>query len=176
MTVSTPIEIEVNGTVHRVTVDRDPSGEQRLRVSWGEVVHHVDARRIDAGTLSLVSVGEHAASFEARVVDFGGRGELGVTTDGAFVRATIDRRRRFRGGDAGDASGGPHEVVAPMPGRVVRLLAHEGDDVVASQGVVVVEAMKMENELTTPRAGTVKRVAVSEGMAVDAGAVLLVIE
>lgn len=175
MTAS-PFEIEVNGTVHRVTVDRDPSGEQRLRVSWGEVVHHVDARRIDSGTLSLVSVGERAASFEARVVDFGGRGELGVSIDGVFVRATIAKRRTFRGGDAGDESGGAHEVVAPMPGRVVRLLAHEGDDVAARQGVVVVEAMKMENELTAPHAGTVKRVVVSEGMAVDAGAVLLVIE
>lgn len=175
MTVS-PIEIEVNGTIHRVRVDPDPTDEQRLRVSWGEVVHHVDARRIDGGTLSLVGIGEHAASFEARVINSGGHGELGVMVDGVLVRATVDKRRTFRGGQAGDASGGPHEVVAPMPGRVVRLLANEGDEVAARQGVVVVEAMKMENELTTPHAGTVKRVAVSEGMAVDAGAVLLVIE
>ena len=62
-----------------------------------------------------------------------------------------------------------------MPGRVVRVLVAVGDRVVARQGVVVVEAMKMENELRTPRDGTVKEISVAPGAAVDSGAVLLVI-
>jgi len=63
-----------------------------------------------------------------------------------------------------------------MPGRVVRILVQPGDEVAARQGVVVVEAMKMENELRSPKAGRVKDVAVAEGASVEAGRVLVVIE
>jgi biotin carboxyl carrier protein len=78
------------------------------------------------------------------------------------------------GGDATD-SAGPVTIVAPMPGRVVRVLVTPGAAVVARQGLVVVEAMKMENELRAPRAGTVAEVRVREGAPVDANAVLVVI-
>ena len=63
-----------------------------------------------------------------------------------------------------------------MPGRVVRVLVAPGDEVAARQAVVVVEAMKMENELRSPKAGRVKDVAVTVGMSVEAGRVLIVIE
>jgi biotin carboxyl carrier protein len=63
-----------------------------------------------------------------------------------------------------------------MPGRVVRVLVQAGDEVTARQGVVVVEAMKMENELRSPKAGRVKEVAVAAGTSVEAGRTLLVIE
>ena len=66
-------------------------------------------------------------------------------------------------------------VKAPMPGRVVRVLVAVGDRVIARQGVVVVEAMKMENELRGPRDGIVKEVGVVPGAAVETGAVLVVI-
>jgi biotin carboxyl carrier protein len=66
--------------------------------------------------------------------------------------------------------------MAPMPGRVVRVLVAPGDEVAARQGLVVVEAMKMENELGSPKAGRVKDVQVSAGQSVDAGRVLVVIE
>ncbi len=62
-----------------------------------------------------------------------------------------------------------------MPGKVVRVLVKPGDEVVARQGVVVVEAMKMENELRAGRAGLVREVLVAEGMSVDAGTPLVVI-
>ena len=62
-----------------------------------------------------------------------------------------------------------------MPGRVMRVLVAVGDRVAARQGVVVVEAMKMENELRSPRDGTVKEVGVVPGAAVETGAVLVVI-
>jgi biotin carboxyl carrier protein len=70
---------------------------------------------------------------------------------------------------------GPFRLVSPMPGRVVRVLAAKGDEVAAGEGLVVVEAMKMENELRAPRAGRVAEVAVREGQAVEAGALLAVI-
>jgi biotin carboxyl carrier protein len=71
---------------------------------------------------------------------------------------------------------GPSRVIAPMPGKVVRVLVKPGDQVTARQGVVVVEAMKMENELQAPKAGTVAEVNVAEGSLVEAGALLVVIE
>jgi len=67
-------------------------------------------------------------------------------------------------------------VTAPMPGRVVRILVSPGETVAARQGVVVVEAMKMENELRSPKAGTVREVSVTTGTSVEAGRVLVVIE
>jgi biotin carboxyl carrier protein len=72
--------------------------------------------------------------------------------------------------------GGPAAIVAPMPGRVVKVLVKQGDLVAARQPLVVVEAMKMENELRAPRAGTVIEVRVSEGMSVDPHMVLMMLE
>ncbi len=77
---------------------------------------------------------------------------------------------------AGAEEGGARKVVAPMPGKVVRILVKEHDVVQAGQGVAVVEAMKMQNELRSPKQGTVQRVAVVEGASVNAGDVLLVVE
>jgi biotin carboxyl carrier protein len=76
---------------------------------------------------------------------------------------------------AAPRAAGPARVVSPMPGRVVRVLAAEGQAVEPGQGLVVVEAMKMENELRAPRAGRVGEVAVREGQAVETGALLVVI-
>jgi biotin carboxyl carrier protein len=70
---------------------------------------------------------------------------------------------------------GPARLTAPMPGRVVRVLSERGADVVAGQGLVVIEAMKMENELRAPRAGRLLELLVREGQAVEAGALLAVV-
>ncbi len=76
---------------------------------------------------------------------------------------------------AGRHAHGPARLTAPMPGRIVRVLASAGADVVAGQGLVVIEAMKMENELKAPRAGRLQEMPVREGQAVEAGALLAVI-
>jgi biotin carboxyl carrier protein len=70
---------------------------------------------------------------------------------------------------------GPERLTAPMPGRVVRVMVEEGEDVDSGQGLVVIEAMKMENELKSPRQGRVREIAVREGQAVEAGALLVVV-
>ncbi len=96
---------------------------------------------------------------------------------GRSTAVSVNGRRTGRG--AADTGGGAHgeqRVVAPMPGRVVRVLVNAGDDVEARQPVVVVEAMKMENELRSPKTGRVKDVAVATGASVEAGRVLMVIE
>ncbi len=72
--------------------------------------------------------------------------------------------------------GGLARVTAPMPGKLVRVLVSTGQEVAAGDGLVVVEAMKMENELRAPKAGKVKEVPVREGQAVEAGTLLVVVE
>ena len=67
-------------------------------------------------------------------------------------------------------------MLAPMPGKVVRILVAEGDEVEKGKGVLVVEAMKMQNEIKSPKKGVVKKLSAAEGSAVNAGDVLAVIE
>ena len=87
--------------------------------------------------------------------------------------ALANRRRRARA--ILGAGNGDQRVVAPMPGKVVKVLVAVGDPVEARQGLVVVEAMKMENELTVSRAGTVAKIEVTEGTSVEAGRLLIVV-
>lgn len=105
------------------------------------------------------------------------RGERIVHVNGAAVRVLLaEGRGAGRRGELGGGAAGAMRVVAPMPGRIVKVLAGTGDAVAAGQGLVIVEAMKMENELRAPRAGTVTEVRVAGGASVEAGAVLVVIE
>ena len=98
----------------------------------------------------------------------------GVPVPLAVADARTRARRKSRDGSA--AATGPQAIVAPMPGRVVKVLVEPGQTVVARQPVVIIEAMKMENELRAPRAGTIAAVRASEGTSVDAHAVLVVLE
>lgn len=71
---------------------------------------------------------------------------------------------------------GPRKLTAPMPGKVVRVLLNQGADVEAGAGILVVEAMKMQNEVKSPKKGTIQKILVSEGTAVNAGDVLAIVE
>ena len=84
--------------------------------------------------------------------------------------------RAARRGRHGHADSGPRAIVAPMPGRIVRVLVKPEEAVAARQPLVVVEAMKMENEVRAPRAGTVSEVRVAEGASVEANTVLVVLK
>ena len=83
-----------------------------------------------------------------------------------------DPRRWRRTGSSIEAVG-PQEVVAPMPGKIARILVAEGEEVKRGQGLLVIEAMKMQNELRAPRAGRVERVYMAEGRGVESGARLV---
>jgi biotin carboxyl carrier protein len=85
------------------------------------------------------------------------------------------RSLRSRQKSAGDEKG-PREILAPMPGRVVRLLVAENSEVEAGQGIVVVEAMKMQNEIKSPKKGIVKKISATAGAAVNPGDVLAIVE
>jgi biotin carboxyl carrier protein len=168
-------EIDVNGRSRTVSVER--LGPGRFRLALDGVQHEVDAVRIGTYGLSLMLNDGDAISREVSTTPGPVRGELLVGLDGRSVAVTVNGRRTGRAAaDAGTHAHGEVSVVAPMPGRVVRVLVAAGDEVAAKQGVVVVEAMKMENELRSPKAGRVKDVAVTPGTSVDAGRVLLTIE
>ena len=102
--------------------------------------------------------------------------EYSVQIDGVCYAVGVrDPRRRVRD-KTQFAVAGRHEVKAPMPGKVVRILVAEGRAVEAGQGLIVVEAMKMQNEIKSPKSGGVRKVMVREGQAVNAGETLLIVE
>jgi biotin carboxyl carrier protein len=166
-------EVAVAGRARQVTVEPlgtpDRSGG-RFRVVLDGVAHVVDARRTDLGW-SIVYDGERR-SVDVAITEQA-RGQVLVQFPHVDVVVGVDGRR-FRG-DSLDAGRATHEagVAAPMPGRIVRVLVKPGDEVAARQGLVVVEAMKMENELAAPRAGRVAEILVTEGQSVESGRLLV---
>lgn len=85
-------------------------------------------------------------------------------------RSLVSRRA------AAGVAHGPAKITAPMPGKVVRILATLDSEVEAGQGIVVVEAMKMQNEIKSPKKGVVKKITIAEGATVNAGDVLAIVE
>jgi biotin carboxyl carrier protein len=92
-----------------------------------------------------------------------------------FTAEVIDPRSWSGRRHGGVEAEGRQQIVAPMPGKVIRVLIVRGERVEAGQGLLVVEAMKMQNEVRSPKSGTVERVLVEEGQAVNAGEVLCVV-
>jgi biotin carboxyl carrier protein len=100
-----------------------------------------------------------------------------IFISGTRYEVSVEDPRSWRGRSrAAQDEAGPQKLIASMPGKVVRVLAHEGDSVVSGQGIVVVEAMKMQNEIRSPRAGVLKKLLTHEGMKVNAGEVLGIVE
>ena len=173
-------EIEVDGTARtRHGRARPVAGRFRVTVDGVAATGRRRARRrvrpvAAASTATSGDVSRERRSSRPAPA----RGELLVVRSTAGPSRSIVNgrraasRRRRRGG----TRDGGQPIVAPMPGRVVRVLVAAGDEVAARQAVVVVEAMKMENELRSPKAGRVKDVAVTPGTSVEAGRVLVVIE
>jgi biotin carboxyl carrier protein len=89
-----------------------------------------------------------------------------------FLARVIDPRE-WRGRHSAAEVAGRQQIVAPMPGKIVRILVKPGDPVELGQGLVVVEAMKMQNEIRSPKSGAVEKIVAKEGDAVNAGDVLL---
>jgi biotin carboxyl carrier protein len=154
-----------------------------LHVEVDGRVHVVDARRVNESVVSML-VQLEGADAPARSVDAAfatqaAAGDFDVHLEGRTIAVQIRPAGAFgrqKKAGAGATGSGPQRVTSPMPGKVVRILVKPGDAVTARQGLVVVEAMKMENELRAARDGRVREVAVAEGQSVDAGTVLLIVE
>lgn len=99
-----------------------------------------------------------------------------VIVNGKTFAIEVQDPRKLRGRGSAANSSGRQSIVAPMPGRVIRILVEVGQDVETGQGLIVVEAMKMQNEMKSPKAGKVLEIRASTGAAVTSGDVLLVIE
>jgi biotin carboxyl carrier protein len=155
-----------------VQVEVAPAGPDRFRVRLGEEALEVDARAPGGGPWSLLIEG---VSYLADVRDDGG--DLLVTVSGETHRLRVERTGRAgRPGAPGGAGPGGERLVAPMPGRVVAVHVAPGQAVAPGAPLVVLEAMKMENEFRASDGGTVREVRVAPGQAVNAGDLLVVIE
>jgi len=126
-----------------------------------------DIIEVEPGVYSVILDG---ASYEVRL----GVGEISI--DGHRYPFEVDDPRQWKRSGSGAEVQGRAAIVAPMPGKIVRVLVAEGDPVEAGQGILVVEAMKMQNEIKAPRAGHVTSIAVKAGDGVNAGAVLAIVE
>jgi acetyl/propionyl-CoA carboxylase alpha subunit len=167
-------EIECNG--RRRLVSLEAEGSSRFRVTVDAATMTVDVARVGRHGLSVLDVATGRSRLVALTAG-DGAGDRLAWIDGLTVAVNVDgRHRRGRGSEAGGSDTGEQAIAAPMPGRVVRVLVAVGDEVAARQPCIVVEAMKMENELRAPRAGRIRSVSVEPGMPVEAGRVLVVIE
>ena len=160
------LDATVDGRTIRVEVR---GGDGRYRLTLDGAPLEVDLAGVSRGLSSLLVGGaSHEVGIEKR------NGGYTVVFPGESLTVELAAAARGASPPARHAAG-PARVVAPMPGRVVRLLAEAGTDLAAGQGLFVIEAMKMENELKAPRAGRLLEVAVREGQAVEAGALLAVV-
>jgi biotin carboxyl carrier protein len=157
--------------------------ELNIRSSGAQVMAEIDGRRYEVEA-SASGPGLHLLIFNGRVyecrVDRGRRPrdvfDVNVCGHNYSVALTDPKRLRgalASGAHAGDATA---HIVAPMPGKVVRVIVEVGTRVEAGDGLLVVEAMKMQNEMKSPRAGTVMALHATAGATVNAGDVLAVVE
>jgi biotin carboxyl carrier protein len=161
--------VVIGGTSSVVEIEEGPDGRLHVRVD-GEAVE-VDGQLSPGGTRSLLVDGA------SHLVDLAEeRDGLRVSVDGEPFQVRVEDPVRRRGGFAGPtAAGTAQRLVAPMPGKVVAVLVEVGQVVEPGAGLVVLEAMKMENEFRATVRGTVTEVHVAPGQAVDGGDLLVVV-
>ena len=159
-------------------------GGETLRIELAEVGEGVYDLSFDGGTVrvdaaksgrTIYSIIENGKQFEAMVEERGAHGFDILVSGRLFHLEAVDERSKVLAQQARTLAEGPQSVAAQMPGKVVKLHVAVGARVAEGQGVVVVEAMKMENEIASPIEGIVKEIPVSEGQTVETGATLFVV-
>jgi biotin carboxyl carrier protein len=145
----------------------EPAGPKVGMDFAGMDIVETDIVEVEPGVYSVIA---GLSSWEARVT----ADEI-VIAGHRFPVEIDDPRQWKRSGRTADAQGRA-SITAAMPGKIVRVLVAVGDEVVAGQGILVIEAMKMQNELKAPRDGRVTAIQVSRNDSVNAGAVLATIE
>jgi biotin carboxyl carrier protein len=155
------------------SVEIEEIGKSLYRVAVDGNDFLVDGKKTGRTNYSLIVDNR---SFEIEVDN--SRDEYRVLVDGRnyHVHLVDERRVRVGGGQSDIELQGRQKVSVPMPGKVIAVLVSEGDNVERGQGLVIVEAMKMENEVRSPLAGEVKEIRVKPGDAVEGGAILVVVE
>jgi biotin carboxyl carrier protein len=174
------IKVRDNFETHEIPleIERLPAKQAdrgTLRFDLAGEVGEIDWSEVLPGTYSILLGGR---SYEAHVATQSGepppREAPYVVQVGSqrYLVEVCDPRRRRQGGSAHDP-GGPQEILAPMPGKVVKVLVAETQEVASGEGLLVIEAMKMQNEIRASRAGRVEKLYVREGTGVETGVRLL---
>jgi biotin carboxyl carrier protein len=162
-------EISIDGKPHKLDLEHE-GNNWSCRLDGEEI--QADAVITKHDVVSIIIGGTHyEVKRERTATDV----HYWVKNSRFAVEVRDPRSLRSRKGTAATGEG-PQKLIAPMPGKVVRIVLPAGSEVEAGQGVMVVEAMKMQNELKSPKKGTVKQVMVAEGASVTAGEVLAIIE
>jgi len=164
---------KIRGSKDQVPVDIEPAGDGRYAVTLNGKRHEIDALTLDHGAVSmLIDDNSYSVEFDP----LGDEVAVMVKNHVAVVDVADERRLRLRAGATGFNVEGKQTVLAPMPGKVVKILVKVGEEVREGQGLVVVEAMKMENELKSPKAGKVTELFAKEGATVEINAKLISVE
>ncbi len=161
-------DVSIDGKSHRLELDR-ADGRWACCLDGREV--EIDAVLARPDVLSL-RIGNKA--YEIKCERVASDMHLWVGSKRFAVDVRDPRSLRSRVGSVDDS--GPKKLTAPMPGKIVRILVSQGTEVAAGTGVLVVEAMKMQNEIKSPKKGTIQKILVGEGAAVSAGDVLAIVE
>lgn len=163
------LEVHISGRMRTVELQREAGG---WRATIDGQSSSADVVEIAPNTLSVLLAGQSHDVCVTPSAD----GKLKLQTGAQEFSAEVLDPRTWSGRRHGGVEAeGRQQIIAPMPGKVVRLLVKAGDTVEAGQGLLVVEAMKMQNEIRSPKSGTVERVLASEGQAVNAGEVLCIV-
>jgi biotin carboxyl carrier protein len=171
----------MDGKQHTVEVQKDHENSDLYHMTLDGKTYDVDCRKMPSQIVSMLM--DHK-SYDVDLERIARRsdtldGRIHVRVRGRVLRFEMLDERRIKMKEAQGFRfdvGGVAAIDSPMPGKVIKILKNEGDDVKEGEGVIVVEAMKMENELKSPKAGKVKELKVKEGAAVEAGARLALIE
>ncbi len=156
-----------------VTVGLRESGEGLYEITIGGKTVHVDAVKSGSTVYSMIEDGKQ---FEAIVDEKGAHGFDVLLGGRIFHLEALDERTQRLAGSAHAVASGPQSIEAEMPGKVVIISAAEGDTVSAGQGVLVIEAMKMENEIPSPIDGVIRDISVSVGDTVESGTPLFTVD
>ena len=159
-------DVRISGKTRTVELKRDGT---RWQIALDGAPADADAIEIGPGIFSILLNGQ---SHEIRVAP-NPDGSLTLHDGPREFNAEVADPRTWRGRKHGAVEAeGRQQIVAPMPGKVIRLLVKPGDRVEAGQGLLVVEAMKMQNEVKSPKTGTVEKLLAKESQAVNAGDIL----
>ena len=161
-------EVTIDGKNYRLDLNQVESG-WTCRLNGREI--EVDAVLARPNVLSL-RIGNKAYEVKCERV----ASDVRIWVGSRRFAPELRDPRSFRGRSRAVDEHGPRKLTAPMPGKVVRILLPQGSEVEAGTGVLVVEAMKMQNEVKSPKKGTIQKITVAEGAAVNAGDVLAIVE